>query len=477
MLGLRRLRGLAVAAALAVPLTSAGALGTAAQAAPGTAGEAAPARAHAAPAGAAPAGAAAANAALPAAAGQHGHRRYERVGYFTQWGIYGADFRIKNLVTNGTAGKLTVLNYAFGNVTKEGVCTEASAPPGLADPWADYQVGFTAEQNVDGVADTDTQPLAGNFNQIRELKKRYPRLRAQISLGGWTWSDNFSDAALTPASRRKFVASCIDLYLKGNLPREGNRGGPGTGAGVFDGIDLDWEWPGSAGEPGNVVRPEDKPNFTLLVAEFRRQLDELGRQNRRHYSLTAFLPADPTAIEAGFEVAKLRRYFDYVTLQGYDLHGPWDLTTNHQSALFVPRGDPTSEGFSVDQTVREYLRRGMPAHKLVLGVPFYGHGWTGVPDVNHGLFQKGTGPAPGSAAEGYEDYKRLKALPGFRVHRDLRAGFAWLYDGKTFWTYDDPLVMYQKSAYIRWKGLGGVMAWSLDADDGSLIRALDRGLS
>ena len=118
----------------------------------------------------------------------------------------------------------------------------------------------------------------------------------------------------------------------------------------------------------------------------------------------------------------------------------------------------------------------MPARQIVLGVPFYGRGWTGVDNVNRGLFQESTGPAPGHAEAGYEDYKRLKALTGFTTYRDFRAGFAWLFDGTTFWTFDDPLVMYQKTAYVRSRGLGGVMAWSLDADDGSLLRAIDRGL-
>ncbi len=445
MSGHRRLRAAAAAAALLAPL-SVVALGAPAQAT-GDAGR------------------------------HHPHQRHERVGYFTQWGIYGAEFRVRNLVDNGTAARLTVLNYAFGNVNSSGQCVESTVP-GEADPWADYQTSFPAEQSVDGVADMPGQALAGNFNQIRKLKQRYRHLRAQVSLGGWTWSNYFSDAALTDASRKKFVASCIDLYLKGNLPKLGDdpHGGPGSGAGVFDGIDLDWEWPGSEGEPGNVVRPEDRQNFTLLAAEFRRQLDQLGRRNHRHYSLTAFLPADPAAIDAGFEVARIHRYFDFFTIQGYDLHGTWESITNHQSALFVPRGDPTPQGFSVDQTVRAYLRRGMPAHKMVLGVPFYGRGWTGVKDANHGLFQESEGPAPGHAEAGYEDYKRLKALPDFTVYRDFRAGFAWLFDGTTFWTFDDPLVMYQKTAYVRWRGLGGVMAWSLDADDGSLMRAIDRGL-
>jgi chitinase len=407
----------------------------------------------------------------------HAHPGYERVGYFTQWGIYGADFRVRDLVTNGTAGRLTVLNYAFGNVSAEGTCFEA-AVPGQGDPWADYQVSFPAEQSVDGVADVPGQALAGNFNQIRKLKKLYPGLRTQISLGGWTWSKYFSDAALTRASRERFVRSCLDLYLKGDLPQLGGdpHGGPGAGAGVFDGIDVDWEWPASPGNVGNIVRPEDKHNFTLLLAEFRRQLDRLGRAGHKHYSLTAFLPADPAVVDRGVEVRKVVRYLDWANLQGYDLHGTWESTTNHQSALFSPAGDPSPEKFSVDQTVRAYIDRGMPRRELVIGVPFYGRGWTGVTNQNHGLFQPATGPAPGTFEAGYEDYKRLAALPGFTLYRDGRAGFAWLFDGTTFWTFDDPAVMRQKAAYVKQHHLRGVMAWSLDADDGSLMAALHRSL-
>jgi chitinase len=442
---LRRIRVAAAATALLLPLAAAVSLGAPAQAAGG----------H----------------------GSHPQPRYERVAYFTQWGIYGADFHVRDLVTNGSARRLTVLNYAFGNVSSDAVCVESTVP-GEADPWADYQVSFTADQSVDGIADAPGQALAGNFNQIRKLKKRYPGLRTQISLGGWTWSKYFSDAALTPASRRKLVASCIDLYLKGNLPMLGGdpHGGTGAAAGVFDGIDIDWEWPANEGNPGNVVRPEDKRNFTLMLAEFRRQLDALGRANHKHYSLTAFLAADPAQIETGLEVPKISRYLDFATLQGYDLHGTWEDTTNHQSALFSPKGDPSPQKFSVDQTVRAYLAHGMPPSKIVIGVPFYGYGWTGVTNANHGLFQQSTGPAQGHAEAGIEDYKRLKALPGFTRYRDVRAGFAWLFDGTTFWTIDDPIVMYEKAFYIRARGLRGVMAWSLDSDDGSLLAALDRGL-
>jgi chitinase len=406
-----------------------------------------------------------------------------RVGYYTNWTA--ADprgFLVKNLVTNGQARRLTLLNYAFANVNADGRCFQSNAE-GEGDANADYQRTFSAAQSVDGRADRPGQPLAGNFNQIRKLKRLYPHLRTQISIGGWTFSNYFSDAVLTERARREFVASCVDLFIKGNLPRlDGDpHGGRGAGAGVFDGIDIDWEWPGSEGEEGNVVRPEDKQNFTLMLAEFRRQLDAYGRQTHKHYSLTAFLPADPAQLDNGYEVPKVFRIVDFATVQGYDMHGDWEETTNHQSALFAPAGEPQDPDFTVDRAVTALLDRGAPRSQVVMGVPFYGRGWTGVPPANAGLFQVATGgAAPGSSEPGYEDYRILVTLlgKGFKLYRDERAGFSWLFDGTTFWTYEDPVVVGWKARYVRQRHLGGAMVWSLDADDdsGALMRSLDRGL-
>jgi chitinase len=415
-----------------------------------------------------------------AADASHHRGRYLKVGYFTQWGIYDRGFRVRNLVDNGTAARLTHINYAFGNITEDGRCLEVNQP-GVGDAWADYQTSFTAEQSVDGVADVPGQALAGNFNQLRKLKKKYPNLKVNLSLGGWTWSTYFSNAAVTPEARRRFAESCIDMFIKGNLPKLGDdpHGGPGAAAGVFDGIDIDWEWPGSPGEPGNVVRKEDKQNFTLMLQELRRQLDAYGRTTRKHYELTAFLPADPQQIDNGYEVRKVFKLLDFATVQGYDMHGTWDPITNHQSALYPPKGQPVQPDFTVSRAINALIERGAPRNELVLGVPFYGRGWTDVASTaNGGLFQTAPTPAPATYEAGYEDYRFLKTLPGFRLYRDRRAGFSWLFDGKTFWTYDDPVVMNWKVDYIRDKRLGGVMAWSLDGDDGqgSLFATLDRRL-
>ncbi|WP_406307337.1 glycoside hydrolase family 18 protein [Streptomyces sp. NBC_00885] len=419
-------------------------------------------------------------AALAPSAWAHGnhHEPYKRVGYFTQWGVYGRDFQVKDMDTSGQAAKLTHINYAFGNVSSNGTCFTGNVP-GEADAWADYARPLDAADSVDGVADTAEQPLAGNFNQLRELKAKHPGLKVLISLGGWSWSTHFSDAARTPASRKAFVSSCIDLYIKGNLPVDGSRGGAGAAAGLFDGVDLDWEWPGSAGDTDTVYRPEDKQNFTALVHEFRTQLDAYAtsqRGKRKHYELSAFVPTAPAKIDAGFEVRKIMCDLDFVNLQGYDFHVSGEKTTAQQSALYA-RGD-----FSVDQTVREWLRRGAPARKLVMGMPFYGQGWTGVTGGGDGLGQPATAPAPATWAAGYEDYKALKKLAEsgtYTLHRDRRNGHAWLFDGTTLWTYDDPQVLRTKTSYIRERGLGGAMFWSLDGDtaDGELMTAVDRELS
>jgi chitinase len=276
------------------------------------------------------------------------------------------------------------------------------------------------------------------------------------------------------------VSSCIDLYIKGNLPKDGPRGGPAAAAGLFDGIDLDWEWPASEGEPGNVVRPEDKQNFTALTAEFRSQLDAYGKRTRKHYELSAFLPADPAQAAKGIDTRTVFRNLDFATIQGYDLHGTWEPNTNHQGQLFSPRADPTPQRFSVELAINHYLKGGAPKHKVVMGVPYYGRGWTGVPGTNRGLYQGPGTPAPATYEAGYEDFKVLNALPRANRHYDLRAVAVWNFDPKTgtFWTYDDERTARAKAVYVRARGLGGAMVWSLDGDDarGSLTRAIHSGL-
>jgi chitinase len=402
-------------------------------------------------------------------------RAHAVVGYFIEWGIYGRNYKVKDVETSGSAERLTAINYAFGNVAPDGAGNVVCK---LGDEWADYQKPWTADESVTGEEVTWPRPILGNFQQLQALKALHPELKVLISLGGWTWSKYFSDAALTKESRERFVSSCIDLFVKGDIPDPGwgGMGGPGSAYGVFDGIDVDWEWPGSEGNPGNIIRPEDKGNYVKLLAEFRKQLRAVGKETNRTLLLTAFLPASSEKIEAGFKVSNVFDTLTFGTVQGYDFHGAWEPLTNHQSNLLTSPSDPSSPGYSDYSVVREYLSRGAPRKKVVVGVPFYSRGWTGVGSANNGLYQPATGPAPGTWEAGADDYEVAEQRLGsdFVRYEDAAAGAAWLYDGNTFWTFDDPPVMAAKAKYVDANRLGGVMFWELSGDtpDGELISAL-----
>ncbi len=386
---------------------------------------------------------------------------FRRIGYLPQWaGRQG--YLVKNLVTSGAAARLSTVIYAFGDVTADGKC---ALDPNFASD--DYQRSYTATEAVDGVADTAEQPLAGNFNQLKKLKAKFPALRVVISLGGAGVSSRyFSDAALTAASRKSFVASCINMFLKGNLPVAGGRGGTGSGAGVFDGIDIDWEYP-NCGCADVISRPEDKQNLTLLLAEFRAQLNDLGAATGRSYTTSAAISSAPSRLDAGYEVNHIFTYLNWANVMTYNMHGPWQLTTNHQAPIWSP--DPSQR--SIDQSIKYLVKGGASARKLALGVPFFGRGWTGVTNANHGLFQPATGPAAGDSLP----YRERSTLTGYTTYRDAAAGEAWLFNGSTFYNLDDPQVIKAKMAYVANNRLAGAMVWALnqDTDNGELIGALD----
>ncbi|MFC7613937.1 glycosyl hydrolase family 18 protein [Actinokineospora soli] len=425
---------------------------------------------------------------------------YARVAYFVQWGIYGRQYFVRNLHTSGAAAKLTHLLYAFQNIDPvnltclSGVTKGTTANPqdpnqgdGAGDAEADYSRPFSAAQSVDGVADTGWEPLRGNLNQLRKLKARHPHLKVLVSLGGWTYSKYFSDVAATDAARKKFVASCIDTWIKGNVKPYGGAGGPGTAAGIFDGIDLDWEWPGSPdGHPGNHWRPEDKRNNTLLMAEFRKQLDELGATTGKRYELHAFTPADPGKVNAGWEVPQIFQYLDVANVQGYDFHGSgsdnsWEPNrTGHQGNLYPDADDPYPAKFSVETAINAYTGAGVDPRRLTVGLAFYGRGWQGVANGGrNGEWQSATGAAPGQFAEeaGTRGYGNLlAAVPGCTVHHDTAAVATYCYTGSQWWTFDDPWSIARKTAWVRERGLLGVMAWEMSGDTGALMTAVDTGL-
>ncbi|MCU0727211.1 MAG: glycosyl hydrolase family 18 protein [Planctomycetes bacterium] len=392
------------------------------------------------------------------------------VGYFIGWGIYGRQYFVKNVADSGSAARMTHLLYAFAGVGSDLKCH-------LADTWADHDKAFTAGESVDGIADTwEAGVLRGNFNQLRKLKLLHPHLKVLAAIGGWTLSRHFSDAALTPASREDLATSAVDLFISGNFAPDLSF------PGIFDGLEIDWEYPAAPGMT-NDFRPEDTRNFTLLLQEFRRRLDEQGVIDGREYLLSIAAPAGPEKL-VKIEIAEVAAVVDFINLMTYDFHGTWEAATNFHAPLFEPDGDPAAgQGLSAGAAVDAYLAAGAPAGKLNLGVPFYGRGWQGVPagPGGAGLFETGTGPAPGAWEAGVEDYEVLAGLgPSYERHRDAASGAPWLFDpvAQRFWTYEDPVSAAAKMDYVVAKGLGGAMFWELSGDDpaGTLLAAIADGL-
>jgi chitinase len=376
------------------------------------------------------------------------------VGYFVEWGIYGRNYN----VTDIPADKLNVINYAFADISPAGEVV-------IYDRWAAVEKAFPG--------DSWEQMPRGNYNQLRKLKEKHPHLVTMISVGGWTLSGRFSDVALTPESREKFARSAVAFIVEHG----------------FDGVDIDWEYPVGGGLESNKVRPEDKRNYTLLLRELRRQLDARGVLDGRKYYLSIASPAGDDKIR-NLEPAGIAEACDWINIMTYDFAGGWEKKTGHQAPMFSPEGRGATNPstlWSVDGAVRQFLDAGVDPQKLVVGVPFYGRGWTGVPATNSGIGQLSTGLPAGSYEAGIYDYKDLVAMiqaqPGvYPVFEDSKAEATFLYapSANGLWvSFDDTQIVQRKVDYIKDLGLGGAMFWELSGDtkdpSTSLLEVLYQG--
>jgi chitinase len=324
------------------------------------------------------------------------------------------------------AGKVTRINYAFANL-QNGVIVEGSAHD------------------------------AENFAALNSLKKENPKLTVLVSVGGWTWSGNFSDMALTQQSRHLFIESAVKFVERYSL----------------DGLDIDWEYPGLTGN-NNKFRPEDKQNYTLLLKELRERFNHEEKRLHRHL-VTSIATGASTDFLERTEMAKVQRYVDTVNLMSYDYYVPvWDKTTGHHAPLFTNPADPKK--ISADRTVHEYESAGVPAKKIVLGVPFYGKSWAHVSPTDHGLFQSGT-----EAPNTYLPYSTLTNMQnsGYVRYWDAIASAPFLYnqDAQLFISYEDPESLTAKCNYVLNHKLGGIMFWEYSSDPaGTLLQSIDTGL-
>lgn len=322
------------------------------------------------------------------------------------------------------ADHLTHINYAFANIRN-----------------GDVVEGFEHDKE--------------NFAALSLLRRNHPHVKLLVSVGGWTWSGGFSDAVLTSESRARFVKSAVEFVRRYDL----------------DGFDVDWEYPGQPGF-GNTFRPEDKTNFTSVMAALREALDTEGRARHRKYLLTFAAGASPSFI-AQTELDKVQSSVDFVNLMTYDFREAGGAGTGHHANLYDNPSDDRHR--SADRAVREFLAAGVPADKLVLGVPFYGRAWAEVTPEANGLYQDGKPPAE-RIETGYGAMaSTLIGRDGFVRYWDeqAQAPYLWNVDRRIFISYDDPESMRLKAHYIREHALAGAMFWQYNDDpSGALLDAL-----
>jgi len=367
------------------------------------------------------------------------------VGYYTSWSVYVRDYHVPDIPAN----KINYINYAFANIDN------GAGTIKLGDYYADVDKWYPGDSWEPGA-------LRGCFHQLQILKANHPHIKTFISIGGWTWSAYFSDVALTEESRQVFAASCVDFIQEYQ----------------FDGVDIDWEYPVSGGLASNVYRPEDKQNFTLLLAELRSQLDAAG-----DYMLTIAAPSSPI-IQENIEIEQIHQYLDWINVMTYDFHGPWsgepDPVTNFNTPVYPVTGDPTPEPykskFNMSAAIEAYLEKGVPPEKLHASLAFYGRGFGGVPNANDGLFQTYWGPSsPGTWEDGVYDYWDLQQnyinQNGYTEHWNEEAKVPWIYNPSTqkMISYDNPQSMEIKVNYLKSKNLDGVMFWEFSADRYSVL--------
>ncbi|TJZ73971.1 glycoside hydrolase family 18 protein [Chitiniphilus eburneus] len=364
--------------------------------------------------------------AKPVAATPQASKPYRVVAYYISWGAYGRSYFPSDI----DYSKVTHINYAFANI-KDGRVVVGDS----------------------GVDDGGKN----NFAALRKAKKKNPHVRTLISVGGWSWSSGFSDAAATPGSRKVFADSAVEFIRDHG----------------FDGVDIDWEFPVEGGAENMKHRPEDKQNYTLLTAALRQALDAAGKADGKYYELTTAVWGNDKFV-ANTEMDKVSRDFDFINVMTYDFNGTWNKFSGHNAPF---ANDPAydkpgiAKTFNVVSSVEAYLKAGVPADKLVVGVPLYGYSWKGcAAGDSNGEYQDCNGKGRGTWEDGNLDFrdieKNLLDKKGFKRYWNDTAKAAFLYNAESgeFVTYEDPQALKIKLDYIKSKGLGGAMYWEITAD-------------
>lgn len=312
------------------------------------------------------------------------------------------------------AEKLTHINYAFVNIKNNRA--------------------FLAHPDKDSV----------NFVNLKKLKLKNPDLKILISIGGWSWSGNFSSAALSDTSRKGFAVSAVSIIRKYAL----------------DGVDIDWEYPDQSGD-GNTYRSGDKKNYTLMFKALRDELDKAGPWHQDRLLLTAAVGGFKQFLQHT-EMNKVAHYLDFVNLMTYDYFQDSSGVAVHHTALYSSKKYNMQD--NADKAVSDYVSAGVPLNKLVIGMAFYGRSGRLRTESLNGLGM----PVNSLMGSGGYTYIKDSLLhkEGFKYYRDRKARAPFLFNASTrqFISFDDEWSVKNKCKYVEKKKMAGVMFWEY-ADD------------
>lgn len=356
---------------------------------------------------------------------------FQNTVYFTNWGIYGRNYQPAQLPVS----QVNQVLYSFANVRADGTVY-------ISDSYADLEKHYEGDSWDEG-----GNNAYGCVKQMFMLKKANRHLKVLLSIGGWTYSANFPAAASTDATRATFAKSAVTIMKDWG----------------FDGLDLDYEYPSTT---------EEGQNFVALIDAIRAELDTYSQAHADgyHFLLTAAMPAGPTHY-GNMSLGDMGEKLDFLNLMAYDYAGAWDTTSGHQANLYPSTGNPTSTPFSTEKAITDYLAAGVPANKIILGLPLYGRAFQGTAGVGQTYADVGEG----SWEKGIWDYKVLPKAGAVESY-DEEAGATYSYDSasQTLISYDNVAGVERKVTYLQEKALGGSMFWGASGDrtdDGSLIAA------
>lgn len=379
------------------------------------------------------------------------------VGFYSEDAVYRRDY----LPSDVPADLLTHLHYAFAvprDPDQNGLFEVEFAHPELA--YTSYIARL-----VPGT-DRTAQEHKGILRQLRALKRRHPHLKILLSIGGACLynpnnavceplHDRFKQIARSPESIAYFADQAVQLMTQPFPNGEDQR--------LFDGIDLDWEFPDAA----------DRKTFVAVLQALRNRLNEASQRLNRPLLLTIDGAATPYFIQH-YDIPAIAPLVDWVNVMAYLYHMPqsWNDHTGHHAPFRTSKKDPHGEEYNLRQvSVQAWKAGGMPLDKLMLGIPYFGVGYAGVEAGSDpklpGLYQRYRAPLVEGGEIPYSElWTQYWQTGSYKAYWDTEAGVPFLYNerDKAWISYESPMSASGKTNWAKKEGLGGVFLWELSME-------------